>query len=427
MYLNTATSNVYKCTAANTWTYAGNIADGVIDNISIGGRNLFKKQPGTYNPADYQAYFLSLTELLEPDKPYTIQLWDVDVAHSGKTAEQLGVEVYWGGGYLRVAGWQGTNWFTDGHADYLSQTFTVTAAQIERWSTDTSNFWFQLYNSPPSANGTRSMSIGKWKLEKGNVATDWTPAPEDVDASIATAQTAANTAQATADRKKQTFISTPTPPYYEGDAYFKTESGESGSAQWYVCTNTRLTAYGTGESWVDDFEPTSYALEATLQNTKAELLEEDKKIKASVEEQKKYTDGKVTPLETRTSTLEQTTDNLKIDFKREISGLKERTKNNENDLSSYQKVFAFTENGLQISEQRDKIQTPSVLQIDNGKISFIVDGQEASYWSGENSMFYVGDIVVGLNKKAQFGNFAWIPRSNGNLSFRWVGSSEDNN
>ena len=241
------------------------------------------------------------------------------------------------------------------------------------------------------------------------------------------AQTAANNAQATANQKKQTFISTPTPPYYEGDAYFKTESGESGSAQWYVCTNTRLTAYGTGESWVDDFEPTSYALEATLQNTKAELLEEDKKIKASVEEQKKYTDGKVTPLETRTSTLEQAARDLTLTFNTEVSDLKERTENNENDLSSYQKVFAFTENGLQISEQRDKIQTPSVLQIDNGKISFIVDGQEASYWSGENSLFYVGDIVVGLNKKAQFGNFAWIPRSNGNLSFRWVGSAEDNN
>ena len=160
-----------------------------------------------------------------------------------------------------------------------------------------------------------------------------------------------------------------------------------------------MTAYGTGESWEDDFEPTSYALESSLQSTKTELLEEDKKIKASVEEQKTYTDGKVTPLETRTSTLEQAARDLTL----------------------------FTENGLQISEQRDKIQTPSVLQIDNGKISFIVDGQEASYWSGENSMFYVGDIVVGLNKKAQFGNFAWIPRSNGNLSFRWVGSLEDNN
>jgi hypothetical protein len=33
------------------------------------------------------------------------------------------------------------------------------------------------------------VSLRKFKLEKGNIATDWTPAPEDVDASIATVQT----------------------------------------------------------------------------------------------------------------------------------------------------------------------------------------------------------------------------------------------
>ena len=51
-------------------------------------------------------------------------------------------------------------------------------------------------------------SNGKWfeikdrsfKLEKGNRATDWTPAPEDVDADILTAQTSADNAQATADK-----------------------------------------------------------------------------------------------------------------------------------------------------------------------------------------------------------------------------------
>lgn len=41
------------------------------------------------------------------------------------------------------------------------------------------------------------------KLEKGNRATDWTPAPEDVDADIATAQAAAEAAQATANQNAQ--------------------------------------------------------------------------------------------------------------------------------------------------------------------------------------------------------------------------------
>lgn len=41
------------------------------------------------------------------------------------------------------------------------------------------------------------------KLEKGNVATDWTPAPEDVEAEVAAAQARADAAQAKADKAEQ--------------------------------------------------------------------------------------------------------------------------------------------------------------------------------------------------------------------------------
>lgn len=55
--------------------------------------------------------------------------------------------------------------------------------------------------------GDANTLVGDWfeiepsslKLEKGNRATDWTPAPEDVDAATAAAKTEASTAQATAD------------------------------------------------------------------------------------------------------------------------------------------------------------------------------------------------------------------------------------
>lgn len=44
-----------------------------------------------------------------------------------------------------------------------------------------------------------SVTVSNIKLEKGNKATDWTPAPEDVDAGIANAQTSADNAQTAAD------------------------------------------------------------------------------------------------------------------------------------------------------------------------------------------------------------------------------------
>ena len=36
------------------------------------------------------------------------------------------------------------------------------------------------------------MSVGSWKLERGNIATDWTPAPEDVETDINEAAKTAN-------------------------------------------------------------------------------------------------------------------------------------------------------------------------------------------------------------------------------------------
>ena len=47
---------------------------------------------------------------------------------------------------------------------------------------------------------TGPITLTNFKLEKGNKATDWTPAPEDINADISTAQTSADNAQATANK-----------------------------------------------------------------------------------------------------------------------------------------------------------------------------------------------------------------------------------
>ncbi len=53
-----------------------------------------------------------------------------------------------------------------------------------------------------SGNGSGEIQIRNIKIEVGNKATDWTPAPEDVDASITAAKDAADAAQGTADTAK---------------------------------------------------------------------------------------------------------------------------------------------------------------------------------------------------------------------------------
>jgi hypothetical protein len=80
------------------------------------------------------------------------------------------------------------------------------------------------------------------------------------------------------------------------------------------------------------------------------------------------------------------------------------------------KHIQFTgEDGIVISMGTGKM----ALQLDNDIISFTKDGRQFGWWDGID--FHTGNIVVEVNKKAQFGNFALVPRSDGSLSFVKVG------
>lgn len=51
-------------------------------------------------------------------------------------------------------------------------------------------------------------------------------------------------------------------------------------------------------------------------------------------------------------------------------------------------------------------------------ISFSKGNENLGYWDGQN--LYTGNIIVGVTQRARFGNFAWVPRSTGSLSFMKV-------
>ena len=158
---------------------------GAIDAIEIGGRNLLQQKAISISHGGYAAYDLAIVEPLQANQLYTIQLWDVDVSHSGKTEAQLGVNVYYCGGSVTFGGWNGTAYFTDGHADHLTLTFMPTESNVNHSTVIAATTkYIRLYNSTPSVDGTKNMSIGKWKLEKGNKATDWSLASEDLDVNI---------------------------------------------------------------------------------------------------------------------------------------------------------------------------------------------------------------------------------------------------
>ena len=67
--------------------------------------------------------------------------------------------------------------------------------------------------------------------------------------------------------------------------------------------------------------------------------------------------------------------------------------------------------GMELGKERSPIQ----LRFDNNTIAFTNNGVPISEWTSEN--FHTGNILVDVLERAQFGNFAFVPRSDGSLSF----------
>lgn len=172
-----------------------------INSLSIEGRNLLEQATTDHDANEYRAYRMPLTEnLVEGDK-YTIQLWNVNVVHGNKSVANLGVDVYWGGGVNFEIQWHGSEHFENGHADYLVGTFTATVDPNDPDAeADSANAWLDIYNSAPYTDGDMSLSIWRCKLEKGETATAWVNAPEDVSTVISTTNRVEQTASENSSR-----------------------------------------------------------------------------------------------------------------------------------------------------------------------------------------------------------------------------------
>ena len=185
----------------------GTISIERLTSLEIGGRNLLKTNDAKYYPTSYGAYDLYLTEPIESGVQYILQLWDINVSNDKKTDATLGVNVYYCGGSVSFGAWIGTKFFTNGHADYLKLIFTpydnkpteTSGGYTTQGGNNLSNStvvnavkkYIRLYNSVPLVSGAvYSMSVGKWKLERGNKATDWSLAPEESQTAIEAAETA---------------------------------------------------------------------------------------------------------------------------------------------------------------------------------------------------------------------------------------------
>lgn len=109
--------------------------------------------------------------------------------------------------------------------------------------------------------------------------------------------------------------------------------------------------------------------------------------------------------------MTQLADQFLFEFERLEAGASEdgaEARQKFNEIYSY---IRFKDGAIQLGNSESAI----TLAIENDRISFKKNGSEFGWWDGED--FHTGNIVVEVNERAQFGNFAFVPRSNGSLSF----------
>ena len=141
-----------------------------------------------------------------------------------------------------------------------------------------------------------------------------------------------------------------------------------------------------------------------------------------------------------TSLIEQTSESIKLEVSKEFITGDQLTESISTTMQQFSDQFLFEFNSLKATvdandaEGREQFaeiykyisfkdgdiilgagDSAITLVIEHDRISFRKSGVELGYWNGTD--FHTGNIVVEVNERAQFGNFAFIPRSNGSLSF----------
>lgn len=205
---------------------------------------------------------------------------------------------------------------------------------------DCTRFWVRIY----AINGEH-IAFRKPKLEIGNIASDWSPAPEDIE-----------------DRLDDSIVEL------------------------------------------------SSQLQMTEANLKLELSE--------TYYNKGDTDEKFESMEQ--SIIDATSEKINLQFtsiKNEFTDKTESMEGDINDLGSsiseIQTYFDFSVDGLKIGKSTSDIK----LKLENDKVSFVNNADvDLAYW--EEDVFHVENGE--FEKTLKLGNFAFVPRASGNLSFKKV-------
>ena len=146
----------------------------------------------------------------------------------------------------------------------------------------------------------------------------------------------------------------------------------------------------------------------TAQHSLAEQIIEVDKIRNTVSE----TTTKVSDLETKQRTLKTQLEESSSEFNFKFNEIIEVTDNNSTTIQEFLKYIRFVNGNIVLGESGNEYE----LKIENDQINIYYNGTNISNWIRDK--FTASDAE--FTNSLKLGNFAFMPRANGNLSFKKV-------
>lgn len=161
-------------------------------------------------------------------------------------------------------------------------------------------------------------------------------------------------------------------------------------------------------------EKTAQAASEAVYNVERNLMSSiqasEESIKSTVAESyylKEDTDAIISSVSTE---IEQTKNSVEIEFTSFRANIESVVANTDAEFEEIRKYIRFVDGQILLGEVGNELE----LQISNDRISFLQEGTEVAYFS--NRKLYVTDTQI--LHSLQLGKFAFMPRANGNISFK---------
>ena len=170
----------------------------------------------------------------------------------------------------------------------------------------------------------------------------------------------------------------------------------------------------TWKKFTEDVDEELADIRQEMTNMSTSILDDSRQIIMSALEEYVRTSDYEQFQQTVEAQFQIMSDEIAMKFTTTTEQISEVNGDMQSKFAQMYKHISFTENGISINDNNGL-----ELVIDNDMISFRKNGVQFGWWDGVD--FHTGNIVVEVSQRAQFGNFAFVPRGDGSLSFVKVG------